>query len=156
MLFLREIFVKLLVFKGLASEPPPIDRKRQDSKICLDNSPTHHSQPNLRIPTRSTDSAAARHLAGGGFVHSGLPNSQYGAPLYRRRGAGSVIHSCIHRLSAWGVAGDPRDVREESVWGPGRGVGRFRAARGGVLTAVRECIHDFWAEPRPLGARPTA
>ena len=76
MLFLREIFVKLLVLKGLASEPPPIDRQGQDPTIRLGHSRYHHSQPNLRILTRSTDSAAARHLAGGGLVHPRIPHSQ--------------------------------------------------------------------------------
>src|ERR1700722_7135450 len=88
-------FVKLLVLKGLASESPPLDRKRQALKISLRCGPHHRYQPCLWILTGSEGSPAAGHLAGGRFVYFGLPDSQYDSPNYRRGRAWRVLYTGV-------------------------------------------------------------
>src|SRR4029077_623013 len=115
---LTRFFVKLLVLKGLASEPQPIDRKRTGSKVCLRYSPSHRYQPDLRILTRSTGSPPARDLPCRRLLHPGVSNSRPERPDGGRGVAQRVFLPSVHRLPP--VQASPRGlgIRAKGILGP--------------------------------------
>jgi len=151
MLFLPLFFVKLLVLKGLASESPPIDRKGQDPKVCLGNSPSHRYQPDLRILTRSASSATARHFAGGRFVHPGVSHSQYDPPHDRGRVLGRFLYTRIFRVSEGKTAKGVLGFRAASFLGSGRDSGGSRGLGQHFFEADRRDLYAHGSQPDPLG-----
>ena len=152
MLFLRRFFVKLLVLKGLASESPPIDRKGQDPKVCLRNSPSHRYQPDLRILTRSAGSAIARHVAGGRLVHPGVSHSQFDSPHDRGRRARRVVYTRLYRVSAGKAAEGGLVVRSEELSGTLAVILAVVAVLGCVFSKqIVGILHGPGRIARPMG-----
>ncbi len=152
MLFLPLFFVKLLVLKGLASESPPIDRKGQDPKVCLGNSPSHRYQPDLRILTRSAGSSFARHFAGGRLLYPGVSHSQYDSPHDRRRRPGSFLYTRIYRVSAGKTAEGGLAIRAAGLLGSRGHFGGNSGPGVRVFQADRRHLDGHGRQSPPLGS----
>src|SRR3984957_986572 len=146
-------FVKLLVFKGLASESPPLDRKRQALKISLRCSPNHRYQPCLWILTGSEGSPTAGHLTGGRFVYFGLPDSQYDSPNYRRGRAWRVLYTGVHRVPADQIAAGNLGVRTADVLGCGGCFGGRVHPGVRIFETSHRNLYLDGRQSRPLGPR---
>src|ERR1700730_17917124 len=94
------IFVNLLVFNGLASELPPIDRQRTDPEVGLRDSLCYRYQPDLRILTRSTGSPPPRDITCRRLVHSSFPDPQLDTPYDGRKLSWRLVHPCVLGLPA--------------------------------------------------------
>src|ERR1700675_3706687 len=148
---LARFFVNLLVLKGLASEPLPIDRKRTDSQVRLRHSPGHRYQPDLRILTRSTGSPPPGDLPGRLFLRPRLPDSQFDSANDRGRLARRLLYPGIYRLPSQQVSRRGLGVCPEVLLGLGRAPGGLRLTWRGLLPAGHLSLHARGSGPIALG-----
>ncbi len=148
----RAIFVNLLVFNGLASELPPIDRKKTDFKVSFGHSLRYRYQPDLRILTRSTGSSPPRDVTSRRLVHPSFPHSQLDPPNDRRKLTRGLVYPGIFGLPARQAAPGSMGIRAEIVLGPGGGAGGGRDTWGRFFEAGDLHLHRFWRRESALGS----
>ena len=140
------------MLKGLAPEPPPIDRKRTPPKVGLGHSPCHRHQPDLRILTRSACSPPAGDIARRRLACPCFWDSQSDTAVVGGWGAGCGVYPRFHRLPEGQATRDGMVVRTEGILGYGGGSRGARRVGSGVRAPDYSLLHDFLARLGAVGS----